>query len=561
MNRNRFVALALLSLLFALPLCSQSTERREKEKKDYREALVTTGAVFSNIQRYFIDTVSLSKLNDMALNAMLSRLDPYTQYMDEKSAKSFMEATDGAYAGIGAIISQREGGKVVVNELLEGLPADKAGLKPGDHFLSIDGKDFSKSTTPEVSAALRGHEGTEIRIVVQRAKHTKPLEFQFKRESIAISSVAYAGRLSGDIGLIRLSSFTRETGKDIKKEIATLQESGELKGLILDLRSNGGGVLQSAVEVLSYFVPKGTTVVTVRGRINESNADYRTSSSPSIPDLPLVVLINEESASASEIVAGALQDVDRAVIMGRKSYGKGLVQSTVPLPGGGLLKLTTAQYFIPSGRNIQKITYNHFNEQPEESTTPADSLGTPYYTLKGRKVYAADGILPDVETSTDSLPAIVSYIAIDPLLADYIEEYVSTHPSPSSATALGLEEEEYQQFAQYLVKKGFQYKPASSILLDRLQEQLASEGKAPYTEEELKQLRKVAAPEVAVELERYKKDIKEYLEQALALRYFYRRGFFERLLPQDNEVKEAQTLLLDKARYQSILYPTASSAK
>lgn len=555
MKNFRLIAFTLLTLLVSLSLEAQSIERKEREKKDYRDALITTGAVFSNIQLYFIDTISLSKVNDIALNAMLTRLDPYTQYMDEKNAKSFMEATDGAYAGIGAIISQRDGGKVVVNELLEGLPADKAGLKPGDYFLTIDGKDFSKSTTPEVSAALRGHEGTDIEVVVQRKKHPQPLTFRFKRKNIAISSVSFAGRLKGNIGIVRLSSFTRETGKDLKKELAALQEKGPLEGLILDLRSNGGGVLQSAVEVLSYFVPQGTNVVQVRGRIKESNADYRTSAQPIAPDVPLVVLINEESASASEIVAGALQDVDRAVVMGHKSYGKGLVQSTVPLPKGGLLKLTTAQYFTPSGRNIQKITYNHFNEQPLEEKTTTDSLGSPYYTLAGRTVYAADGILPDLETTVEKLPAIIGYIAIDTLLTDYIEEYVATQPKPSSAKALTLSEEEYGKFSDFLVKKGFEYKPASSQMLDRLQEIFEAEGKAPYTKEQLNALRKVAEPSVATELKRYKKEIKNYLEQALALRYFYRRGFFERLIPQDTEVKEAEALLREHDRYLQILRP------
>lgn len=556
MKKAYYILISLLFLQIHAPLVAQNKARLEFEKKDYREALTTVGALYSNIQRYFIDTVQLSKINNVALNAMLIRLDPYTQYMDKKTAKSFMEATDGAYAGIGAIISQRAEGKVFVNELLEGQPADKAGLKPGDQFLSINGKDFSQSSSPKVSTALRGLEGSDITIIVKRKNVEKPLSFHFKRKNIVISSVAYAERLAGDIGIIRISSFTKETAKDVKKELTSLLKGGALKGLILDLRDNGGGVLQSAVEMLSYFLPKGTTVVTVRGRISESNADYKTVNNPIAPTIPLVVLINDDSASASEIVAGALQDTDRAVIMGHKSFGKGLVQSTIALPGEALLKLTTAQYFIPSGRNIQKITYSHFNESDEENENKSekvDSTKVKFYTKGGRPVLGGEGIRPDIETKIDTIPAIVSFIAIDTLFLDYIEHYVATHTPPSSPRAIHLTDHDYQEFIKYLSEGKFQYKAGSSYLLDKIEEQLKMEGKKQYLDNELKQLRQAINPPLRIELQRHEKEIRAYIEEALALRYFYRKGFYTLLIPRDKEVQQALSLLGDSKRYQTTL--------
>lgn len=556
MNIRGFVVTLFTFFASAGLLEAQSPERTEREKRDFRDAVTATGAVFSNVQRYFIDTVNLSKLNNLALNGMLQQLDPYTEYMDEKDAKSFMEATDGTYAGIGAVIAQQAEGTVVVNELMEGLAADKAGLRPGDRFLRIDGKDFSNSTTPQVSQALRGKIGSRIEVVVARKSSPKPLTFSFLRESISINPVAYSGRISNDIGIIRLTSFTRDTGEEVRDALRHLAEEGELKGLILDLRSNGGGVLQSAVELLSLFVPKATTVVTVRGRSAQSNADYRTTNDPLFPTLPMVVLINEESASASEIVAGALQDLDRAVVMGRRSFGKGLVQSTVPLPNGALLKLTTAQYFIPSGRNIQKITYTHLNESADQASKPeTDSVSTPYYTLAGREVFSSDGIFPDVKTIPDTIPAIVGFIAIDSLSMDFVEEYVATHPKPSSPKDFHLSDEEYDAFCRYLIDRGFKYRSGSAFLLEKLEEQLALEKKADFASGELQNLQKAIEPDLAIELSRYQEHIRQYLEGRLVLRYFYRHGAFAHSLPLDKEVRQAVTLLLDADSYRKILTP------
>lgn len=559
MKVRRISVLWLGLVLFSASVWGQNNSRLEREKKDYLDALNTTGAVFANIQRYFVDTVNLARINEMALNAMLLRLDPYTQYMNPEDAKSFMEATSGEYAGVGALISQRPNGVVIINEPFEGLPADKAGLKAGDRILSINGKDFSNSTTPEVSKALRGEDGSTITVKVQRINEPSPRTFSFKRREIQLNSVDYSGIVSDNIGLIRISSFTRETGKDVKEAVNTLLNTKAVKGIIIDLRGNGGGVLQSGVELLSLFLPKGSHAVTVKGRTSDSNADYRTTTEPIVPlSIPMVVLIDNQSASASEIVAGAMQDIDRAVIMGNKSFGKGLVQSTIPLPDGGLLKLTTAQYYTPSGRNIQKITYHHFNDidEPEKSVkSDADSLGTPFYTRNKRLVYASDGILPDVEASSPRYPILISHLSIDTLTYDYITQYIATHNKPSSPSEVVITPEEYSKFVNYLIDNKFQYTSSSKDIFKKLKECIELEGNEEYTKAELEALDKVLTPNLRTELERNQKEVIDYLESQIALRYFYRKGFFGKLLPTDDVVLKACELLHNPDKYNSLLSP------
>lgn len=577
--RYFIIVTLLLFASWSTVIAQMPTRRAEKEKQDYRDALISTGAVLSNIQRYFVDTVDLSKVNAMALNAMLQRLDPYTQYMTSEEAKIFVEATTGSYAGIGAIISQRPDSSVIINEPFRGMPADLAGLKAGDLFLTINGKDFSKSTTPLVSKALRGEDDSSITLVVKRLGVEQPLSFSFKRKDISLSSVPYFGRIDGNIGVIRLNSFTRDTGKDVRNALTSLMAEGALSGLVLDLRSNGGGILQTGVELLGLFLPKGTSVVKVRGRQSDTNADYVTTSEPMAPNLPMAVLINEESASTSEIVAGALQDTDRAVVLGKKSFGKGLVQSTVPLPEGALLKLTTAQYYIPSGRNIQKIAYHHFNETQEkadepddilgenlglnedlDSKSPADSLGKPFYTNGGRVVYASDGILPDLELPIDTLPIVVSFMSVDTLVFDYITRYVAAHPKASaSAKDFRLSDAEFADFARHLAEKKFDYKPGSLYLLDKLGELLKAEGKAQYTAAEEEALRKAIRPDIHQEIERHKEIIKDFLENQIVLRLYYREGFYERTLLTDSQILSAAELLKNQQRYASILMPSKTS--
>lgn len=553
MSMKRLILLPFLAFCFFAEGGFSSYAQSRNDKQIYFDALQTTGTILSSVQRYFVDTIDLPTIHALGMNAMLSRLDPYTEYMSPKEAQAFREATTGVYAGIGAIISQRPDSTVIINEPFEGQPAERAGLKPGDHILRIDGKSYARSTTPEVSNALRGKEGTEILLVVQRAGEPSPREFRFMRQKISLNSVAYAGRLAGDIGIIRLSQFTQDSGKDLREALSSLTATSPLKGLIIDLRSNGGGVMQSAIEIVSLFVPHDTEVLSVKGRDVSSNNSYRTTSAPIALDLPLVVLINEESASSSEIVAGALQDRDRAVIIGEKSYGKGLVQSTIQTPGEGLLKLTTARYYIPSGRCIQKIAYNHLGDRAQ--IAEEDSLGAAFSTLGGRTVYDAGGIMPDLKVEADTMASMLAYMSVDTLVFDYVTRYEATHKNLASPEQFHLTDAEYNDFITYLSTHGFTYQPRSLKYLDQMQELINYEQVPENAAKEMEALRKVLEPDIKRDGTRFKRDIKEYIESQIMLRRYHRKGYFGFIMPGDKQVKAACEVLANPSRYKGLLAP------
>lgn len=524
-------------------------------EEQFVRAIRTTGAVYSNLQRYFVDTIDLEKINAIALNKMLELLDPYTQYMTKSEVQSFSESTTGNYGGVGAIISQRPDTTVIFNEPFEGQPAALAGIKAGDRILSIDNKDFTHAFTPEVSKALRGPEGSMIHVKVMRKGEKAPLSFNFKRKEVYISPVAYAGMIDDGIALIRLSSFMQDAGTEFRKTFTDLLNKEHPKAFILDLRGNGGGVLQSSVDLVSMFVPRGTAVVSVKGRKgaeNISDAVYKTTSNPVAPDIPMVVLIDEETASSSEIVAGAFQDLDRAVIMGTRSYGKGLVQSTIRMPEDAMLKLTTAHYYTPSGRSIQKVQYDHLGKS-DSILTQADSLGAPYFTLAGRKVYSSGGITPDISLVADSLKAFVGYLAADTLVFDWIVQYEREATRPIVPGSFALTEEEYNSFGKMLTEGAYNYKPYSMYVLDMLEKVLTSEGSIEYNKEALSAFRKRITPDIKTELERNKKDVKEYIEAQIVLRRAYRKGFYAHMLPQDTQIKAAVSLLNNPKKMSAIL--------
>lgn len=541
-----------LSLYTTATVVAQSENREQRDRKEYYDALQVTGTILSGVQRYFVDTIALPKVHALGMNAMLQRLDPYTEYMSPEEAKTFREATSGSYAGIGAIINQRPDSVVVINEPMQGQPADKAGLKTGDRILEIDGKDFRKSTSSEVSKALRGEDGTTITVKVLRRGEKTARSFTFERKKISMNSVAFSDFVQEGMGYIALSSFTQDSGKDVREAIEKLKSQAPLKSLILDLRSNGGGVLQSAVEILSFFLPKGSKVLEVKGRNVTTNASYATTESPIVDNIPLVVMINDESASASEIVAGALQDHDKAVIVGEKSFGKGLVQSTLVTPGNGLLKLTTAHYYIPSGRSIQKINYDHLGSTERIKT---DSLGVPFQTLGGRKVYASGGITPDVDLSADTLAGVVTFFAIDTLVADYVTDYVRTHPQIAPAEQFRLSDTEYEDFIRHLEQNKFSYKTGSTFYLDKMEDLMRREQLYSVAEQELQALRKKLASDVRRDATLFKEDIKQYIEGQIVRIAYYRKGYYRYILPQDKQLKAVRELLSTPQRYEQILHP------
>ena len=359
-------------------------------------------------------------------------------------------------------------------------------------------------------------------------------------------------------GIIRLSQFTQDSGKDFREALTSLTEVAPLKGLIIDLRSNGGGVMQSAIEIVGLFVPHDTEVLSVKGRDASSNNSYRTTSAPIALDLPLVVLINEESASSSEIVAGALQDRDRAVIIGEKSYGKGLVQSTIQTPGEGLLKLTTARYYIPSGRCIQKIAYNHLGDRAQ--IAEEDSLGAAFSTLGGRTVYDAGGIMPDLKVEADTMASMLAYMSVDTLVFDYITRYEATHKNLASPEQFHLTDAEYNDFITYLSTHGFTYQPRSLKYLDQMQELINYEQVPENAAKEMEALRKVLEPDIKRDGTRFKRDIKEYIESQIMLRRYHRKGYFGFIMPGDKQVKAGCEVLANPSRYKGLLAPPKGTA-
>lgn len=556
-KKTLWIMLSVTCLCGTLQAQTDTVEQKSPiiPEEQFVRAIRTTGAVYSNLQRYFVDTIDLEKINAIALNKMLELLDPYTQYMTKSEVQSFSESTTGNYGGVGAIISQRPDTTVIFNEPFEGQPAALAGIKAGDRILSIDNKDFTHAFTPEVSKALRGPEGSMIHVKVMRKGVKEPLSFNFKRKEVYISPVAYAGMIDDGIALIRLSSFMQDAGTEFRKTFTDLLNKEHPKAFILDLRGNGGGVLQSSVELVSMFVPRGTAVVSVKGRKgaeNISDAVYKTTSNPVAPDIPMVVLIDEETASSSEIVAGAFQDLDRAVIMGTRSYGKGLVQSTIRMPDDAMLKLTTAHYYTPSGRSIQKVQYDHLGKS-DSILTQADSLGAPYFTSAGRKVYSSGGITPDIPLVADSLQAFVGYLAADTLVFDWIVQYEREATRPIVPGSFSLTEDEYDSFGKMLTERAYNYKPYSMYVLDMLEKVLTSEGSIDYYKEALSTFRKRITPDIKTELERNKKDVKEYIEAQIVLRRAYRKGFYAHMLPQDTQIKAAVALLNNPNKMSAIL--------
>lgn len=556
-KKTLWIMLSVTCLCGTLQAQTDTVEQKSPitPEEQFVRAIRTTGAVYSNLQRYFVDTIDLEKINAIALNKMLELLDPYTQYMTKSEVQSFSESTTGNYGGVGAIISQRPDTTVIFNEPFEGQPAALAGIKAGDRILSIDNKNFTHAFTPEVSKALRGPEGSMIHVEVMRKGVKEPLSFNFKRKEVYISPVAYAGMIDDGIALIRLSSFMQDAGTEFRKTFTDLLNKEHPKAFILDLRGNGGGVLQSSVELVSMFVPRGTAVVSVKGRKgaeNISDAVYKTTSNPVAPDIPMVVLIDEETASSSEIVAGAFQDLDRAVIMGTRSYGKGLVQSTIRMPDDAMLKLTTAHYYTPSGRSIQKVQYDHLGKS-DSILTQADSLGAPYFTLAGRKVYSSGGITPDIPLVADSLQAFVGYLAADTLVFDWIVQYEREATRPIVPGSFSLTEEEYDSFGKMLAERAYNYKPYSMYVLDMLEKVLTSEGSIEFNKEALSAFRKRITPDIKTELERNKKDVKEYIEAQIVLRRAYRKGFYAHMLPQDTQIKAAVALLNNPNKMSAIL--------
>lgn len=517
-------------------------------------------SIFKELDMFYVDTVNAEKMIQTGVEGMLSLTDPYTEYYPEEEVSSLKEMTTGKYGGIGAAIRYYEAkDRIAVVEPTEGMPAAEAGVKAGDIILSVGGKEMVRGDmkpqefSSKVSEALRGEPGTSFVLKVLRPlkNDSTVMEFKITRKNIRTNPVPYYGMVKDSIGYLALSSFTENSAKDFKKAFIELKQKGA-KSLIIDLRDNGGGSLSEAVDIVNLYVPKGQEIVVTKGKVRQAQGSYKTQNEPVDTQIPLAVLVNGATASASEIVSGSLQDLDRAVVIGSRTFGKGLVQTIRPLPYNGTLKVTTSKYYIPSGRCIQAIDYAKKNADGSVARTP-DSLTTVFHTAAGREVRDGGGIRPDIEVKGDKIPNIVFYLMNDDLIFDYATQYCWDHPTLASVDDFKLTDADYEAFKKLVKSRNFTYDRQSEKMLKSLKEIAEFEGYMIEAAEEFKALEKKLNHNLDRDLDYFAKPIKEYISQEIVTRYFYQRGAAMERLKDDTDLEEAIKVLQNPVRYREIL--------
>lgn len=508
-------------------------------------------SLFKELNLFYVDTINAEKAIGDGVNAMLSRLDPYTEYIPEKDKDDFFVSTTGEYAGIGSIIVERDNA-VYISEPYEGMPAQLAGLRPGDKIVMIDNDSVKGWKSSSVSERLKGPANTKLRVTVERPGVEGTLSFDITRKKVHMPAVPYYDVVCDSVGYIYLNSFTDSAADEVKRALQDLKRRG-VTSLVLDLRGNGGGILEQAVQIVNLFVPKGVEVLSTRGRNKQMDKIYKTTQEPVDEHIPLAVLIDGGTASSSEIVAGSLQDLDRAVIIGSRSFGKGLVQSTRPLPYNGILKVTIARYYIPSGRLIQAIDYSHRNPDGSVARIP-DSLTHEFKTAHGRIVRDGGGIKPDIETSVERRGNISYYLMRDFYFFDYANRYVAQHDTIAPAKEFVLPDSVYNDFKAFVKSKNFKYDKQSERILADLKEVAKFEGY--FDENTQKQFEALEASlnhDLDRDLETFRDEIRQLLSIEIVKRYYYQKGEVIESIKNDKDLTEACAVLNDNARYSQIL--------
>lgn len=531
------------------------------QNKDHNLEVAKNLEVFNSIYKHldllYVDTLNAKEVVGNAINGMLRSLDPYTVYYSEDKTNELRTMLTGKYAGIGSIIRwNSQISNSVIEEPYEGMPAAEAGLRKGDVILSIDGESMKGKDNAYVSDHLRGDAGTTFELKIRRPSTGKEMRFKITRRSIQMPAVPYYGVQQGGIGYIKLNEFTENSAKIVRNAFIDMRHQ-QIKGLILDLRNNVGGSELEAANLVNLFVPKGVTVVSNRGKLKRANHDYKTTSEPIDTVIPIVVMVNGNSASAAEIVTGALQDMDRAVVLGSKTYGKGLVQMPIDLPYNCEMKVTTSRYYIPSGRCIQARKYRH--NDGGSSEVIADSTKRKFYTLNGREVLDAGGITPDVVVEGDSLPNIAYYLAAardsNEVLLNYEVDYIAKHPTVAQPVDFELSDEDYAEFKKRVLDSGFTYDRTSEKFLKDLEQLTRFEGYYDDAKPEFEALKKKLSHNVAKDLEYNKQAIKNIINNDLMAAYYFQRGATQNSLRHDKQMEEAMKLITDGERYAKILNP------
>ena len=501
----------------------------------------------------YVDEVSPDRLMQQAAAGMTRTLDPYTEFMHEEQMSDFELLTTGKYGGVGSLI-RKKGDYVIFAQPYKGSPADRAGIRIGDRIVRIDGQEARGMTIEQVSALLKGSPGTKVKLTVERLLGGEQQELTLRRERIAIPSVPYYGYVADGIGYIQHSDFTEGSYDELRAALEALQREGELRGLILDYRSNGGGILQEAVKIVSLFVPKGTEVVSTRGRAKDAGHTFRTESAPVAPNLPLAVLVNGNTASSAEIVAGALQDLDRAVLIGQKTFGKGLVQSTRPLGYNTMVKMTTAKYYMPSGRCIQAIDYSAHEGRGGAKQVP-DSLVHAFTTRAGRTVYDGGGITPDLRTEPQYVSRFAMTLYALGFIEDFVDDYMREHAADTiDNRTFSITDADYDRFVAFMQDKEVPYESDTRRVLKSLK---TAAGNDRYTEleEEIARLESQLKDDKLTNLATYRGEITDAINSDVVLRHSYVEGVVEHGLTDDREVAEAVRLLDDPAQLARMLSP------
>jgi len=553
-NRKKLLATLGLGALGLVSFRAASDSERYFEIAKNLDIFAT---LFKEVNTYYVDEITPGKLVKTGIDGMLKSLDPYTNYIPEDDIEDFRTLTTGQYGGIGAVVEKRNG-KTVVRSAYEGYPAQKAGLLPGDEILTINNINVDKKTNADISKLLKGQANSVAKLMVTRYGQDKPVEIDVTRDKIQVDNVPYYGMLTSDIGYFQLGGFTMDAGREVRNAVVKLKEKGAKK-LVFDIRDNPGGLLNEAVNISNLFVDKGLDVVSTKGKVTEWNKTYKALDVPLDTQIPIAIITSNRSASASEIVSGVLQDYDRAVLVGERTFGKGLVQATRPLSYNSQLKVTTAKYYIPSGRCIQEIDYSHRADDGALSKFP-DSLRTAFKTAAGRTVYDGGGVAPDVDVQDREIADITRVLIQKSYLFDYATRYRAEHATIVPAREFKLSDADYQKFVTYLQGKSMAYSTDAERVLIDLTKKVKEEKHYEDVKPELDAIKRKVAANKTNDLQRFKPEIRELLEEEIASRYYYEKGRTEAGFDDDPNIQAAVAVLNDPNRYAALLKPGGRAA-